>query len=228
MKIKPLNQASMDVWYEYNQDEKNLELTERILLLSGSHELSDEDTIKLNDLIDKEKEQLIKAKEEVEIKNKVSKKLHSYLKELETDKRLHTLFSTTCIQHFIEGKYKKPEDVDKHYHEFRSNDIDLDGHEKYNEEYNRILKIEEEINNKLSEDFDDSDFIDIFEVQELNGESCGDEDCVWCPEPNEEERFIADTMLESYNFFNMDDTEAMIKLMTVIIRMQEKLDTGNN
>lgn len=211
MEKKALNEASLNVWYEYNKDNKNLELSEKILLISGSHDLSEKEIIELNELIELEYTLLQKAKEEIVKNNQISKKINDFLHELNDDERLITLFSNMAISRYLDGDYKDENDVEQSYHELRQKDVDVEGHEELNKIYSDMISAIDNLGTIFNDDKSEN--------------SCNVENCIYCTPPNEEEKQNAYDSLVGDGYFNMGSKEALIELM-VIIHRYERLNKG--
>lgn len=211
MEKRPLNQASLDVWYEIFKDTENLELSEKIIFLYASQDISEEGIKELNEMIRHEKDMLEKATIAVANNNNIAKKIYDLLNVLHDDERLQTLFSNIAISKYVDNDYIDAEDVEKSYHDLRIKDVDLQGHEELNKLYDDIM-----VNIKnLGMDFEHTE----------ERVKCNVENCVYCTPISQEEKQNAYSSLEGDGFFNMDSKEALIELM-VIIQRYERLSTG--
>lgn len=200
-----LNKASLNTWYEMFKDEKCQEISERILILESSHDLSAEDKLEMNTLIKLEKKFLKEANDNILKVSKVSQKIYDYKVALDEDERLKAIFLDRAMNKFMNDELNSEEDVTKLYDDMRLEDVDVEGHDNLNKLFHDLQLAQEGEAN---------------EIQEV----CDNPDCIYCKNVTDEENEKAHLDLLKGGYYDGNVKLNLMELMIRINRLEDKLE----
>jgi len=197
-----LNEASLDVWYNYLKEEKYKVISDRIIFLSSQDlENNEEDKTELKVLLNLEKKFLKEAKEKVVHNNKVIGKLNFYKNHLDKDHRLLAIFLDRVKNKLIMSDTPSEDMITEVYVKMMEEDMDVKGHDKLNKLFKDMMS-------------DELEFEDL---------SCDNPNCIYCKSVTEEENDMAYADLVSGGYMEQINEGGLMRLMVLVNRLETEL-----
>ncbi len=206
--MENLNKTSLDVWEEHLKDENREKISHRILLLDSLHELSDKEQLELKTLLNLEKKLLSDSEILTDINKRAVKNFNYYKTKLETNERLSLIFLERVNEGLNDDKTYTEDDITKVYIQMMEEDMDVLGHQKLNEHYQKLILINEEDKENLG---------------------CLNPDCLFCKEINDKEYSEAFDELKKNGYLNngIKEEDKLMELMVIINRLEDELEKYN-
>lgn len=203
--MESLNKSSLDVWEEHLKDENRKKISDRILILDSLHELTEKEQQELKTLLNLEKKLLSDCEILTDINKRAVKKFNYYKNKLDNDERLSIIFLERINIGLNEEKTYTEDDITKVYIQMMEEDMDVTGHQKLNEHYDKI----------------------ILDVEEGNSELiCTNPNCVYCKEITKEEYGEAFDELKKNGYLDngIREQDKLMELMVIVCRLEDELE----